>query len=65
MKKFKSVNALVWWLQNNGGGEVSIIVEPTTSDDAIKIAWTNSFDVNKAGSGKFLSAAIADMEKGA
>lgn len=60
MKTFKSLNDLVWWLQNNGGGDVQITVSPSTGENAVVISAGNG-EMRVRGKGRFLKSAMAEL----
>lgn len=62
MKTFKSLNDLVWWLQNNGGGEVKITVSPSTGNDAVQIKLLDADGNHRDhASGRFLKDAVTNL----
>jgi hypothetical protein len=63
VKTFKSVNDLVWWLQNNGGGKVEIDVSEFLMDDAVKMTLTLKNADAVTGAGPYLRSALAEVAK--
>ena len=63
MEGFKSVNDLVWWIQNNGGGSVEIEISASISLQAVQIKVRDSDgNFRSAGCGRFLKEAVNRME---
>jgi hypothetical protein len=63
VRKFRSLNDLVWWMQNNGGGRVEITVSDGADDGAVSlVVLDGNGNFRSMGKGKFTKQAIESLD---
>jgi hypothetical protein len=62
VRKFRSVNDLIWYLQNHGGGEISINIGNDTGDKSVSIYATLNSGGSYQGFGAYAKDAAEALE---